>query len=132
MEQQIRSRKNVRDHGEVFTPMHIVDKMLDLLPDHCWTDPEYCFLEPACGTGNFLVRIFERRVAAGIPPDQALNSMIGLDISSENIKDCHDRLCNLSSEQYRHIVEHNIFVVVDSLEFMREGGVQTHEFLELI
>ena len=59
MEQLIKSRKRVREHGEVFTPAWLVKQMCDLLPPEMW-EKEKTFLEPCCGTGNFLVEILSR------------------------------------------------------------------------
>jgi hypothetical protein len=91
-EKDIRSRENVRDKGEVFTPFAIVEKMLELVPEDAWKDPEYVFLEPTCGNGQFLVKILEKRLSVGIPLETALNTIIGMDISSENILESHQRL----------------------------------------
>ncbi len=59
----IRSKKRVGDHGEVFTPSWLVDDMLEL----CRGETERIdsrFLEPACGSGNFLVQVLIRKLAA--------------------------------------------------------------------
>ena len=59
----IKSKKRVADHGEVFTPDWLVEAMLDLVKDE--TDRlDSRFLEPACGSGNFLTKIFKRKLAA--------------------------------------------------------------------
>jgi hypothetical protein len=46
--------------GEVFTPIELVDAMLDKLPKDIWRNPDLTWLDPACGTGNFLIRVKER------------------------------------------------------------------------
>lgn len=104
-ERLIKSAERVRDLGEVFTPRQTVADMLDLLPDDVWAAfPPATFLEPACGDGNFVVAVLERkltRVAAdwvnGVLPagaDEealwfhglaALSSVYGVDISVDNI-----------------------------------------------
>lgn len=59
----VKSKQRVADHGEVFTPHWMVEAMLDLVRDE--TDRiDSRFLEPACGSGNFLVRILQRKLAA--------------------------------------------------------------------
>ncbi len=59
----IKSKRRVADHGEVFTPAWLVDAMLDLVKGE--TDRiDARFLEPACGSGNFLVRVLQRKLAA--------------------------------------------------------------------
>jgi len=59
----IKSRKRVVDHGEVFTPSWLVEKMLDLVKGEA-ERIDARFLEPACGSGNFLVPILQRKLAA--------------------------------------------------------------------
>ncbi len=57
---QVVSKQRVRDHGEVFTQEREVNAMLDLVRGET-ERIESRFLEPACGTGNFLVLISERK-----------------------------------------------------------------------
>jgi hypothetical protein len=59
----IRSKRRVADHGEVFTPEWLVEKMLDLVGDET-ERIDSRFLEPACGSGNFLVPVLQRKLAA--------------------------------------------------------------------
>ena len=59
----IRSRQRVADHGEVFTPNWMVEAMLDLVKGET-ERIDSRFLEPACGSGNFLVRVLKRKLAA--------------------------------------------------------------------
>jgi hypothetical protein len=59
----IKSKKRVADHGEVFTPPWLVERMLDLVKGET-ERIDSRFLEPACGSGNFLVPILQRKLAA--------------------------------------------------------------------
>jgi hypothetical protein len=59
----IKSKQRIADHGEVFTPTWMVDAMLDLVKGET-ERIDSRFLEPACGSGNFLVRILKRKLAA--------------------------------------------------------------------
>lgn len=59
----IKSKKRVADHGEVFTPGWLVDAMLDLVKGEA-DRIDSRFLEPACGSGNFLIRVLQRKLAA--------------------------------------------------------------------
>lgn len=58
-----KSKKRVADHGEVFTPPWLVEKMLSLVQGET-ERIDSRFLEPACGSGNFLVPILQRKLAA--------------------------------------------------------------------
>jgi N-6 DNA Methylase len=59
---QVKSKQRVADHGEVFTPPWMVEAMLDLVKDET-ERIDSRFLEPACGSGNFLVHIMHRKLA---------------------------------------------------------------------
>ena len=59
----IKSKKRVADHGEVFTPYWLVEAMLDLVKDET-ERLDSRFLEPACGSGNFLTKVLKRKLAA--------------------------------------------------------------------
>jgi hypothetical protein len=59
----IKSKRRVADHGEVFTPPWLVEKMLDLVRGET-ERIDSRFLEPACGSGNFLVPVVQRKLAA--------------------------------------------------------------------
>ncbi len=59
----IKSRKRVADHGEVLTPGWLVERMLDLVKGET-ARIDSRFLEPACGNGNFLVPVLQRKLAA--------------------------------------------------------------------
>ena len=55
-EELVKSKQRVADHGEVFTPEWLVEAMLDLVKDEAQRIDSR-FLEPACGSGNFLIKI---------------------------------------------------------------------------
>lgn len=59
----VKSKQRVADHGEVFTPAWMVEAMLDLVK-HETERIDARFLEPACGSGNFMVQILRRKLAA--------------------------------------------------------------------
>ncbi|EQD77280.1 type III restriction system methylase [mine drainage metagenome] len=59
----VKSKQRVADHGEVFTPVWMAEAMLDLVKGET-ERIDSRFLEPACGSGTFLVRILQRKLAA--------------------------------------------------------------------
>ena len=59
----VKSKQRVADHGEVFTPAWMVEAMLDLVKEET-ERIDSRFLEPACGSGNFIVQILRRKLAA--------------------------------------------------------------------
>jgi len=52
--------KKKDENGEVFTPIHLVEEMLDTLPKDVWSNPMYRWLDPAVGTGAFPICIYYR------------------------------------------------------------------------
>ena len=97
--EQIKSRTRVKEHAEVFTAEREVKAMCDLIPPVVWEKIDSTFLEPACGTGNFLVEILARKYSKcknakdGL---KALASVVGIDIQADNCEECRKRLL----EQY--------------------------------
>lgn len=49
-------------NDEVFTPPELANKMLDLLPQNLFSDPNTKFLDPACKSGVFLREIAKRLI----------------------------------------------------------------------
>ena len=109
--QQIVSKKRVVEHGEVYTNPREVNAMLDLVKQET-TRIESRFLEPACGTGNFLVEILNRKltvVAERYARSQleyeryavlAVSSIYGVDILLDNVEACRTRLFDIFNQQY--------------------------------
>ena len=88
----IKSKKRVKDSGEVFTPIELVDDLLNKLPQDVFTNPEKTFIDPACGDGNFLIRVLERKIQNGSTHLQALQTTYGVDIMEDNVQACRRRL----------------------------------------
>ena len=86
-----KSKKRVKDLGEVFTPPELVHEMLDRLDPSVW-NPDRTFLDPSCGNGNFLVAVVQRKVQWGSTPLQALRTTFGIDIMADNVGECRERL----------------------------------------
>ncbi|RMG64053.1 MAG: SAM-dependent DNA methyltransferase [Chloroflexi bacterium] len=114
MSTTVKSRQRVIEHGEVLTPQHIVNAMLDLVePETERIDSR--FLEPACGTGNFLIAILERKlrvVEARYRKSQieyeryavlAVSSLYGIDILADNVEECRHRLFQAFDAAYTRL-----------------------------
>ena len=111
IDKQIVSKQRVADHGEVYTHSREVNAMLDLVKQET-ERIESRFLEPACGTGNFLVEILNRKlavVASRYAKSQfeyeryavlAVSSIYGIDILADNVAACQERLFNLFDAAY--------------------------------
>lgn len=102
-EKLIKSKQRVKDFAEVFTPKHIVKDMCDLVPAEMWVSIDITFLEPACGNGNFLAEILERKFKLcenwedGL---RALKSIYGMDIQQDNVEEAKERLFDMYIKQY--------------------------------
>ncbi len=105
----VKSKQRVADHGEVFTPAWLVEAMLDLVrPETERIDSR--FLEPACGSGNFLVRILQRKLAAvelkfGKSDFEkrhyallALMCTYGIELLPDNIAECRANLLEIFAD----------------------------------
>jgi hypothetical protein len=61
IEEYLPIRKEKKDkNGEVFTPMELIEEMLDKLPASVWKNPELKWLDPANGIGNFPMVVYNR------------------------------------------------------------------------
>lgn len=147
MDKQVVSKQRVADHGEVLTGRREVNAMLDLVKDET-ERIDSRFLEPACGTGNFLTEILERKLR--VVEDRysksqleyeryavlAVSSIYGIDILEDNVRHCRQRLFGIFDLNYlrsfknktnddcresvRYILERNI-IHGDALSFKTAG-----------
>ena len=125
MTKQIKSRKRVADHGEVFTADREVNAMLDLVKQET-ARVDSRFLEPACGEGNFVAEILKRKLEAAkkqaIPPRKkkpipiefekqsviAVASIYGVDLMMDNVNACRERLYQIWNTEYEAICKKEV------------------------
>ena len=112
-ETQVITRQRVADFGEVYTSAREVNAMLDLVKQET-ERIESRFLEPACGSGNFLVEVLSRklnRIASRYAKSRheyeryaisAVSSLYGIDILEDNVRKCRRRLFIFFLEQYKN------------------------------
>ena len=107
----MRSKIRKDKFGEVFTPIPLVQEMLDQLPSDSW-QPSRTFLDNSCGHGNFLVEILRRKLQLNHPVITAISSIFGLDIQQDNVDECKARLLELIDELHKleakKIIDHNV------------------------
>jgi hypothetical protein len=120
----IKSKKRVSDHGEVFTPAWLVDAMLDLVKDET-ERLDSRFLEPACGSGNFLTRILKRKLATvEIKYSKSefernhyalwsLMCIYGIELLEDNIAECKANLSAIFAEYLNISSEDVLFSCAD-------------------
>lgn len=146
-----KSKQRIADHGEVFTPPWMVEAMLDLVKGEA-ERIDSRFLEPACGSGNFLVRILQRKLASveikfGKSEFEkrhfALFAMMcayGIELLADNISECRANMLEVladylnlgeSDDLYRaafYVLSQNL-IHGDALT-MRNSGGQAITFAE--
>ncbi len=105
----VKSKKRVADHGEVFTPAWMVEAMLDLVKGEA-ERIDSRFLEPACGSGNFIVHILRRKLAAvelkyGASDFErqhyallGLMCIYGIELLADNIAECRANVLEIFAE----------------------------------
>jgi hypothetical protein len=116
----LRTKQRVADHGEVFTPEWMVEAMLDLVKDET-ERIDSRFLEPACGNGNFLVRILQRKLAAvelkyGCFDFErrhyallAVMCTYGVEILEDNIAECRANMLEILADYLKLDVSDEIY-----------------------
>ena len=110
-----REKTRVKATGEVFTPTPLVEEILDKMDQSLFSDPTKTFLDPSAGDGQFLASVLYRKLQNGIDFETALSTIYGVDLMSDNILLCQERLL-CRREDLRHIVEQNI-VCADGLRY---------------
>ena len=102
-ESLVKSKKRVADHGEVFTPSWMVEDMLNLVKDES-ERIDSRFLEPACGDGNFLKVVLQRKLATvesryGKSEFErnhyalfGLMCIYGIELLEDNVQECRENL----------------------------------------
>lgn len=127
----VKTKQRVADHGEVFTPAWMVEAMLDLVKDES-ERIDARFLEPACGSGNFLKQIMQRKFAAVelkyVSSDFerrhfalfALMCVYGVELLPDNVVECRANVLELMTDYLDikedddlhwaalHVLKHNI------------------------
>lgn len=130
MNAQVKHKDRVRDLGEVYTNEREVNAMLDLVKDESYKISSR-FLEPACGNGNFLIKILERKIETVSKTYKskkeyeyniikALSSIYGIDICHDNVKESRERLLF-------KIKDH--FSSVQNTEYPSEGFYKAVEYV---
>tara|TARA_B100000035_G_scaffold314441_1_gene330722 strand:- start:49 stop:468 length:420 start_codon:yes stop_codon:yes gene_type:complete len=78
------TEQRVKDFGEVYTTDNLVKKILDNISD-LHKKSNSSFLEPSCGSGNFLVEILEMKINNGFEIIDSLKKIYAVDILEDNV-----------------------------------------------
>lgn len=134
-ELQVKSKERVKDHGEVFTNKREVNAMLDLVKDESYK-VDSRFLEPACGNGNFLVAILERKLKTVIKEHNAnqadfekhifmaVASIYAIDIQEDNCQESRERMYNIVEDLYDEVYpDSQDTLFLNSIKFLLELNI---------
>ena len=140
---QVVSKQRVADHGEVYTHPREVNAMLDLVK-HETERIDSRFLEPACGTGNFLVEILARKLAvvqSKYAKSQleferyaviAVGSIYGIELLADNVTACQQRLFALFDALYTKLYKADCKVACrESVQFILHRNILQGDALTL-
>jgi hypothetical protein len=104
-----RSDERIKETQEVFTPMDLVESMIDEIPLEILKDPESTFLDNSAGSGNFIVAL-KNRLCNYHSEEHVINHML---YAVELMEDNHKELC----ERVGVSVDHPHYVCADALEY---------------
>lgn len=114
--------KRRKQTAEVFTPLELVQEILDKLPKDSWQEDK-TFCDPAAGNGNFLVEVYKYKVEKyDHDPEKALSTIYGVELQADNVAEMKFRLYQMAKEynvdrkQAQRILEKNI-VCADALTY---------------
>ena len=111
-ESLVKSKKRVADHGEVFTPAWLVDQMIGLVKDES-ERIDSRFLEPACGSGNFLTQVLKTKLRVASDRYKksefehqhhallALMSIYGIELLEDNVYECRQNMLDIFSDNLK-------------------------------
>ena len=131
MAKLIKSKQRVKDFGEVFTPIWVVNEMLDELEKEsdAFSDVGKTFLEPTCGTGNFVVEIYRRKLNRckndRAKAEIALRSLWCIELLEDNMMECRQRVKDIfayygwTDLPFDEVFEKQ-FLIGDSLKIMKQ------------
>ena len=110
LQQKRKERRKIT--AEDFTPLPLVDEMLDKLPQEVFSDPSKTFCDNSAGNGNFLIQVLQRKLDQGHDPLQALSTIYGVELMPDNVMEMKERLLELIPSKFykkaEEIVNKNI------------------------
>jgi len=143
MESQVKSKERVTEFGEVYTSEREVNAMLDLVKQET-ERLDSRFLEPACGDGNFLIEVLNRKLEVLVKSFKknqyefeknavvVLGSIYGIDILEDNAQIARDRLYSKFNEVYQKLFKDSINSnLLQSIKFIIENNILHGDALTL-
>ena len=134
MDKQVKSKERVKEFAEVFTNPREINAMLDMIKDEINRIGSR-ILEPAVGTGNFLVEILSRKLIAIKEKAEgnqlrweyyvfiAIANIYAIDIQKDNIRECKNRLLKIIVEEYRSLFEDYSEEFINSIKYILSKNI---------
>jgi len=132
---QVKSKARVADFGEVNTSEREVNAMLDLVKQET-ERLDSRFLEPACGDGNFLIEVLNRKLEILVKKYKknqyefernsivVVGSIYGVDILADNAQSARERLFNKFIEVYEKYFKKNLNEnLIESVRFILNKNI---------
>ena len=133
-----KSKERVKKYGEVYTPIWVVNEMLDELEKEsdAFNDVSKTFLEPSCGNGNFVVEIYRRKLNLAKndreKAEKALRSLWCIELLPDNMAECRQRVKDIfayygwTDLPFEEVFEKQ-FLIGDSLKIMKQWEEEERE-----
>ena len=107
-----KSQERVRNNGEVFTPNDFAKVIFAKWMRVSHRKPQDVFVDLQCGQGSLLGAVLEWKIEKGLSPQEALSTILGVDIAHDNVEDCRHNLLVWAAvednETCKEIVQENI------------------------
>lgn len=111
-----KDKQRIKSNGEVFTPKHLIDRMLNKINADIWTDSTKTFCDPAAGDGNIIISILEKRLQSSIDKHDAIKTLYAVELMKDNVEIIKQRCRHVlgGTNEFDSIMNEN-FICHDSL-----------------
>ena len=143
LKKQIKSKERVANYGEVNTSEKEINSMLNLVKQET-ERYDSRFLEPACGDGNFLIKVLDRKLKilqSEFKKNQfefeknlivIIGSIYGIDLLNDNVTNARERLFTRSNEVYKkYFKDYLNFDFINSISFILKRNIINGDALTL-
>jgi len=104
-----RSDERIKQTQEVFTPIALIEQMIQEIPVSQLKDPESKFMDNCAGSGNFIVCLYEELRKYHTRKHIIANMLYAVELMEDN----HTEMC----KRLRIPTDHPHFVCADALQY---------------
>ena len=106
-------RKGPKATQEFFTPFELVKDMCAKVSEEDWKNPKKTFIEPCLGNGQFVLYIIWKRLQSGISLKDTLNTLYGIELLEDNVKETKERIVRLLDTLHVKYDKEEVFEILD-------------------